>query len=91
MKSPRQLTIVCGLAAAGLAWGVPHLRAQSKSGDAAALREAIRFERAKDAADRRQLAKEAKHPSVVEPGASGEANRTSTPPKADQAKRESKK
>jgi len=71
MKRSRQLMVVCGLALGSMGY----LCAQSKSDDAAALREAIRFQRAKDAADRRQLAKEARHPSVVEPRQSGEANR----------------
>jgi len=62
MKNPLQFTVVLGLAAAGLTLFASNAMAQSKSEDAAAVREAIRFERAKDAAGRRQLRGGAQHP-----------------------------
>ena len=68
MNNPLQFTIVLGLAAAGVALAASDVNPQSKS-EAAAVREAVRFERAKDAADRRQLGIEASHP-----GQASEAN-----------------
>ena len=44
------------------------------------MREAIAFERAKDAADARQARLEARHPSVPAPGSENSANRSTTPP-----------
>jgi hypothetical protein len=74
MKNPLQFTIVLGLAAAGLTLAASDVMAQSKSQDAAAVREAIRFERAKDAADRRQLRAGASHPGQASQ-ATGSADR----------------
>ena len=58
MKRPLQFTIMSGLVVGAMTIGGLALasddKPQSKS-EAAAMREAIRFERAKDAADRRQL------------------------------------
>jgi hypothetical protein len=78
MKRPLQFTIGFGLVVGaltigGLALAASDDKPQSKS-EAAAMREAIRFERAKDAADRRQLRMEAAHPSVPVPAQASEAN-----------------
>jgi hypothetical protein len=83
MKRPLQFTIVSGLVAGAMTIAVLNTggralaasddKPQSKS-EAAAVREAIRFERAKDAADRRQLRMEAAHPSVPVPAQASEAN-----------------
>src|SRR5579883_2024543 len=59
-------TILAGILCALPALGHAQTTAQS---DAAGIREAIRFERAKDAADARQARMEARHPTVyAEPG-----------------------
>jgi hypothetical protein len=70
MNNPIRFTIVLGLAAAGLALAASEVMPQSKS-EAAAVREAIQFQRAKDSADRRQLGTEA-----ARPGQASEANRS---------------
>ena len=54
MNKHLRFTIVFGLAAAGLGLAASGDNRQSRSDDAA-VREAVRFERAKDAAGRRQL------------------------------------
>ena len=77
MKRPLQFTIMSGLVVGAMTMGCLALAASddkpSKS-DAAAMREAIRFERAKDTADRRQLRLEAAHPSVPVPAQASEAS-----------------
>ncbi|HXB68978.1 MAG TPA: hypothetical protein VNY05_12075 [Candidatus Acidoferrales bacterium] len=69
MNNPLQLTIVLGLAAAGVTLAASDVNPPSKS-EAAAVRDAVQFERAKDAAARRQLGIEA------HPGQASEANRS---------------
>jgi len=54
MKNRILVTALFGIAAAGTASAYSDAKPQSKS-EAAAVQEAIRFERAKDAADQRQL------------------------------------
>jgi hypothetical protein len=66
MKNILRITILFGLAAgaAGLAFagGQP----QAKNPDSKGVQEAIRFERAKDAADARQARLETKQPGTAE-------------------------
>ena len=59
MRSLITVTILFALAAGGTALAYSDANPRAKSEDAAAMREAIRFERAKDAADRKQLRIEA--------------------------------
>lgn len=76
MKSPLQLMIVLGLAAAGLALAASDVNPPSKS-EAAGVREAARYEKAKDAAGRRQAGIEASHPGQSSnPGQASEADRS---------------
>jgi hypothetical protein len=76
MKSPLQFTIVLGLAAAGMVLAQPDVNPPSKS-DGAAVREAARYERAKDAAGRRQAGIEVSHPGQASHvGQTSEANRS---------------
>jgi hypothetical protein len=74
MRYPFHLTVILGLTAAGVALTTPGVTAQSRSGaksEAAAAREAVRFEKTKDAAARRQLSREPSYP-----GRASEANRS---------------
>ena len=74
MKNRFQVTIMLGLAAAGVALAAADVNPQSKS-DAAVVREAVRFERAKDAAGRRQLGIEARHGGQASDANRSEADR----------------
>jgi len=84
MRYPLQFTIVLGLAA-GVALAASDSAPQSKS-EAAAVREAIRFERAKDAAARRQLRVETSYPgqqaSEANRSAESRARSKARPPKS---------
>ena len=76
MKSPLQFTIMLGLAAAGVALAQSDANPPSKP-DGAAMREASRYERAKDAAGRRQAGIEVSHPGQSSHvGQTSEANRS---------------
>ena len=70
MKNPLQFTILLGLAATGLALAASDDIPRS---DAAAVRQAIQFERAKDSASQRQLGVDASQPAKSE-GRASEAN-----------------
>ena len=79
MKRLLAAVLGCGLCGASALWAAPPKPRNNAVQMSADMREAIAFQRAKDAADARQARLEARHPSVPPAEDENGANRVATP------------